>query len=113
MAEVSNNLKTQKWYSGLIKDIHIQRSIALMLFFPIGILIWAYMYEVKGNTTVQPMSIFFIPIILVISFIIYGVYYIFKNKNYRFATIFYFLMTSFFMLVSCMVGLMAISGNFL
>jgi|CXWL01.1.fsa_nt_gi hypothetical protein len=104
---------SKSWIHGLTKDMPIQRSIALMLFFPVGILIWAYIFEVKDDPRVQPIEILFPPIILVIGFIIYGFYYIYKNRNYRFATIFYFLMTSFLMLISCMIGIMTISGNFL
>ena len=113
MGKLFTKEPSKNWIHGLTKDMPIQRSIALMLLFPIGILIWAYIFEVKGDPEIQPIEILFPPIILVISFIIYGTYYIYKNKNYRFSTIFYFLMTSFFMLVSCLIGIMAISGNFL
>lgn len=114
MSTLFNYLKSKNWYRGLTKDIHIQRSIALMLAFPAMIIIWAVIFEHRGNN-IKPWSDFIVyfPLIIMACFFVYGFYYIHKNKGYRIATIIFFIINIYFTLVTSLAAIMVISGNFL
>ena len=101
----------KKWSIGLFKDIKIQVSIFSMLVFPILILVWGTIFQSDSSSVIIPIYIVLVPILLAISFVIYGFYFIYKNKEYRFSTIFYFLISTFLVVVSLALAIIFISGT--
>ena len=104
--------KSERIGSKLFQDARAQCSIAFMAAFPLAMILLAFIFQHNANAP-WPEFIGYFPALFVLMFFCYGCHAIITNKKYRIWAILFFIINIYFVLMSYLASVMAITGNYL